>query len=87
MKNVLIRRDYRPARSGAEDSFAGFFEDLRLGRLTADQMLVRYCTMVYIQTGSYEETGRRVQLDRRTVKSKVDMKFAAALRRTFDGSA
>lgn len=79
VKNVLIRRDYRPARSGSEDAVAEFSQDLRLGRLTADQMLARYCTMVYQQTGSYEETARRLQLDRRTVKSKIDPQFAARL--------
>lgn len=71
VKNVLIRRDYRPARSGGEDAVAGFAEDVRAGRLTAEQMLSRYCAIVYRQTGSYEETARRVQLDRRTVKNKI----------------
>ena len=79
VKNVLIRRDYRPARAGSDDPIAGFSQDLRLGRLTADEMLSRYCTIVYNQTGSYEETARRVQLDRRTVKSKIDPQFAAGL--------
>jgi len=40
--------------------------------LTADALVRRYCTLVYAQTGSYEETARRLQLDRRTVKSKID---------------
>jgi len=44
---------------------------LRAGRLTADQLLRRYCSLVYRQTGSYEETARRLQLDRRTVKAKT----------------
>jgi len=35
--------------------------------------------MVYLQTGSYEETARRVQLDRRTVKSKIDEQFAVRM--------
>src|SRR5438445_12257939 len=68
IKNVLIRRDYRPSLSRAEDPFA---EDFRSGRLTAEELLARYCTLVYRQTGSYEETARRLKLDRRTVKSKV----------------
>jgi hypothetical protein len=83
VKNVLIRRDYRPARSsatdGGTDAIDEFSQDLRLGRLTAEQMLSRYCTIVYRQTGGYEETARRVQLDRRTVKSKIDSEFAASL--------
>jgi hypothetical protein len=42
------------------------------GSLSADELLRRYCTLVYAQTGSYLETGRRLGLDRRTVKDKVD---------------
>ena len=68
VKNVLIRRDYRPARSGTGDEFA---QALRQGRLTAEQVLSRYCTLVYRQTGSYEETARRLGIDRRTVKAKI----------------
>ena len=71
VKNVLIRRDYRPSRADAEDPVEQFAQDFRAGRLTAEQLLSRYCTVVYRQTGSYEETARRLQLDRRTVKSKV----------------
>src|SRR3989454_5274574 len=40
--------------------------------LTADQLLARYCALVYAETRSYQETARRLSLDRRTVKSKVD---------------
>ena len=68
VKNVLIRRDYRPWVPPS----AGAPDDPTSGSPTADEMLSRYCTMVYHQTGSYEETARRLQLDRRTVKRKVD---------------
>ena len=40
--------------------------------LSADELLRRYCTLVYADTGSYQETGRRLGLDRRTVREKVD---------------
>ena len=36
------------------------------------QLLSRYVTIVYSRTGNYEETARRLELDRRTVKAKVD---------------
>jgi DNA-binding NtrC family response regulator len=71
VKNVLIRRDYRPAgrtKPAAADQFA---QDLRDGNMTADELLRRYCALVYSRTGSYEETARRLGLDRRTVKSKI----------------
>jgi hypothetical protein len=71
IKNVLIRRDYRPSRACAEDPVDRLARDFRTGRLTAEELLSRYCALVYRQTGSYEETARRLRLDRRTVKSKV----------------
>jgi transcriptional regulator with AAA-type ATPase domain len=80
VKNVLIRRDYRPAQAAAAgDAVDQFSADLRAGRLTAEQALSRYSTIVYRRTGSYEETARRLQIDRRTVKSKIDRDFLAAI--------
>ncbi|HVR99638.1 MAG TPA: sigma 54-interacting transcriptional regulator, partial [Thermoanaerobaculia bacterium] len=67
VSNVLIRREYRPAGDGGD----GFVEDLLAGRLTADEVLRRYCRQVYTQSGSYEEAARRLGLDRRTVRAKV----------------
>jgi len=72
IKNVLIRRDYRPARLRSSDPTERMCEDFRAGGLTADQLVSRYATVVYGQTRSYEETGRRLGMDRRTVKAKVD---------------
>jgi len=88
VKNVLIRSDYRPSGTGVfttngpGDPVGEFFKEIRGGRLNANDVLTRYCTMVYSQTGSYEETARRTGLDRRTVKSRVDPAFLARLRRT-----
>jgi len=72
VRNVLVRQEYRPFQPrtlSAHEEFARAFSN---GTLTADELLRRYCTLVYSQTGSYEETARRLQLDRRTVKSKID---------------
>ena len=52
-------------------------QDVRAGRLTADEMIQHYCSWVYRQTGSYEATGRQLGLDRRTVKSKIDLQREA----------
>jgi transcriptional regulator with AAA-type ATPase domain len=80
VKNVLIRRNYRPALAGAEDPVEEFATLARAGRLTADELLARYVTIVYSRTGSYEETARRLELDRRTVKAKVDAALLERLR-------
>jgi DNA-binding NtrC family response regulator len=79
VKNVLIRRDYRPSRPKVQDPVERATQEFRGGSLTAEQLLSRYCTLVYRHTGSYEETARRLQLDRRTVKSKVDPLFLKEL--------
>jgi len=80
VRSVLIRKEYRPPEPrplAARDEFANALDR---GTLTADELLRRYCTVVYSQTGSYEETARRLQLDRRTVKTKIDPQLLARLR-------
>ncbi len=72
VKNVLIRRNYRPSRGEAHDAVAEFAEAIAGQSLPAEEMLSRYVTLVYSRTGSYEETARRLHMDRRTVKRKVD---------------
>jgi len=79
VKNVLIRRNYRPSRMGL-DPVEEFVEDARAVRLTANHLLSRYATIVYSRCGSYEETARRLELDRRTVKAKVDGAMLERLR-------
>jgi transcriptional regulator with AAA-type ATPase domain len=80
VKNVLIRRNYRPARAAAPDALGEFLEGARTGRLTASALLSRYVTLAFHRTGSYEETARQLELDRRTVKAKVDAELLARLR-------
>lgn len=72
VRNIVIRKSYRPVsteeRNGAGD---GFFDAFRAGRLKMSELAAYYIAQVYRQTGSYEETARRVEMDRRTVKAKV----------------
>jgi hypothetical protein len=80
VRNVLVRGHYSPAefhRAGAGEDLAAL---LATGSLTADGLLRRYCTHVYAQTGSYEEAGRRLGLDRRTVRAKLDAELLERLR-------
>ena len=79
VKNFLIRRDYRPTHAAPDDPADALAADTRAGRLTADDLLSRYVTLVYGRTGSYEETARRLGLDRRTVKAKIDQEMLARM--------
>ena len=81
VRNVLIRKQYLPAQTGST-GVDSFYDSFRGGRLTADEVLRRYCTIVYAETGSYEETARRLQLDRRTIKSRIDQEYLAEIRLT-----
>ncbi|PON15702.1 hypothetical protein C2W62_22375 [Candidatus Entotheonella serta] len=72
VRNVLIRQAYHPPKRDVQTSRDSLTDALRQSRLTADELLRHYCTLVFAQTGSYAETARRLDLDRRTVKSKVD---------------
>ena len=82
VRNVLIRGAYQPRRPGAAPASARarVAEAFLSGTLTVEALLQRYCALVYAQTGSYMETARRLGLDRRTVRTKVDAGLLTALR-------
>jgi transcriptional regulator with GAF, ATPase, and Fis domain len=73
VRSVIVRKSYRPAVAVGQniDSFKDLVRDIEDGSLSADQLLNTYCKMVYAKTKSYQETSRRLGLDRRTVKSRV----------------
>jgi DNA-binding NtrC family response regulator len=83
VRNILIRKDYHAAEAPPKRKNSGdVFDEARDGGLTANELLSRYCTLVYSQTGSYEETARRLEIDRRTVKARVDLQLLERLRRS-----
>lgn len=80
VRNVLIRRTYQPPQERQRSATGDLSAALTAGTLTANELLCRYCTLIFAQTGSYVETARRLQLDRRTVRSKIDPRFLERLR-------
>jgi transcriptional regulator with AAA-type ATPase domain len=80
VRSVLIRREYQPARRAPDATARDLFGAAEAGTLSAEELLRRYCTLVYAQTGSYEAAARRLGLDRRTVKAKVDRELLETLR-------
>jgi DNA-binding NtrC family response regulator len=80
VRNVMIRGEYRPPLVGNPSARQRVADDVLAGALSAEEVLRRYCTLVYAQTGSYQETGRRLGLDRRTVREKIDARLLTELR-------
>jgi DNA-binding NtrC family response regulator len=80
VRNVMIRGEYRPPSAASPSARQQVAEAMLAGSLSAEDLLRRYCTLVYAQTGSYQETGRRLGLDRRTVREKIDAELLAELR-------
>lgn len=71
VRNLVLRGEYRPAgplaRAGSED----WNVLIESGALTAEELLRRYTRIVHAQAGTIEETARRLDLDRRTVKARL----------------
>jgi hypothetical protein len=72
VRNIMVRGEYRPTRPREATPSEDLAAALEAGALTADEVLRRYCSLVFARTGSYQETARRLGMDRRTVKDKVD---------------
>ena len=70
VRNVLVRKRYRPAQRQSRG--ASLDQALLGSQLGGEALLDRYCALVYRETQSYVETGRRLGLDRRTVKERAD---------------
>lgn len=83
VRNVLIRKTYNPSRSQNSDARDRLAQAVCEGRLTVDELLKHYFTLVYSQTKNYQETGRRLGVDGRTAKAKVDKEMLREYTRIF----
>jgi transcriptional regulator with AAA-type ATPase domain len=79
VRNLVIRGTYEPQGPTGRGARAEFLAAVEAGALDADELLRRYCTWVYAQTGSYSETARRLGLDPRTARDRVDAAWLAVL--------
>lgn len=79
--NVLIRKEYHPARQAAPDNpLHGLGHAVMQGSLNADELERHYYSLLFAQTDSYQETARRLGRNWRTVKSKIDPALARRLK-------
>ncbi len=78
----MLRREYVPLRTIAPtytSQTSIWAEPILQGKVTADELLRRYCTSIYAMTSSYEQTANQLGIDRRTVKAKLDLKLLQQL--------
>lgn len=79
--NVAVRGVYRGRARVTDPSRAA-----ELGKaftdatLDVERLLDVYCTLGYAKTGSFSEAGRRLGIDRRTIKTRLDRDLLARLR-------
>jgi len=72
VRNILLRREYRPhPTAGRRGDIPDWDTIFATGSWTAERLLAHYCSSVHSSTQSIEETARRLDLDRRTVKAKL----------------
>lgn len=72
VRNLILRGTYAPAGPLAQPASEDWNAIIARGRLTAEELLARYTRHVHAQAGgNIEETARRLDLDRRTVKARL----------------
>lgn len=72
VRNVIIRRSYHPMQKQEPQHDDPFLIRYQNGELSMDEVTAHYAAIVYRKTGSYEDAARRLGIDRRTVKAKVE---------------
>jgi transcriptional regulator with AAA-type ATPase domain len=75
VRRILLTGRYAgevaPSAGSEDDALA---DRLRAGDLTAEELLARYCALLYARLGSYAEVAKRTGLDPRTARKYVDKK-------------
>jgi len=73
VRRILLKQQYRGDNIlSAADTTNTFNELLLRGGFTAQQLLSRYCALLYERLGTYESVAKQTGLDRRTVKKYID---------------
>ncbi|HEX2061054.1 MAG TPA: sigma 54-interacting transcriptional regulator [Thermoanaerobaculia bacterium] len=72
VRSVMLRGTYTPASTAAFDARQSIANAVLSGDLTADDLLRKYCTLLYAKTRNYSHVAEKLGVDRRTVRAKVD---------------
>lgn len=71
VRKILINNEFSDHQTTAMPS-KDWLDDMKQGALTAQELLSRYCYMLYTHYGTYEKVAEKTALDRRTVKKYID---------------
>lgn len=80
VRNVMVRGAYRAPAEPSATEMERLTSAVGECTLSADELMRRYCSAMYAREGSYEAAARRLGLDRRTVRARVDGGLVAAFR-------
>ena len=72
VRSVMLRGSYQPSSPVRDDARQRIAQSILSGSFTADDLLRNYCTLLYASSRNYNEVARKLQLDWRTVRAKVD---------------
>lgn len=74
IRRILLKSRYEIDRPAAAPGDLGgrLIAGIKEGSLDAQQLLSKYCKLLYDRYGSYEEVARKTALDRRTVKKYIE---------------
>lgn len=87
VRNVMIRGTYRPSSTpragpGGSGPVEAFLDQVREVEVTAEELLGRYYALAYERSGrSYTSAGRRLGVDWRVIKRRLDPTFLERIRR------
>ncbi|WP_152054351.1 sigma 54-interacting transcriptional regulator [Tautonia marina] len=89
VRNVMVRGSYRPplptAQAGNRGPVEQYLDQVREASLSSDDLVGRYFAMAYHRTGAnYKEAGRRLGVDWRVVRSRLDRAFLDQIRSRAD---
>ena len=84
VRNVMIRKEYQPAYAAedaaVDDPRRALAAAVQYGTLTLAEVRRQYCTLVFAQTTNYAKAAERLQIDRRTLKNRIDHDLLQGLR-------
>jgi DNA-binding NtrC family response regulator len=79
VRSVMLRGVYRPASIGSSDARLEVANAVLSGDLTADELLRKYCTLLYAKSRNYSHVAERLGVDRRTVRARIDEELLSKL--------